>query len=154
MAREIAGVFVRLDHIADAEDVDVVLEAASEGAGDAFAAEFAAGVGVHWVNVVGVFIQWVGMVGEVFVATLREADAIDGFGGGDDDFLDAEFRGCFDDVVCGHSVDAKGLIIWDDHVAGTGCEVDYCIRGTWMLWKGEFGHVEKGGKGIKSLTAI
>ena len=47
---EKGGVFVGFDDVADAEGVDVGGgEAAGKGAGAALAAEFAEGVGVHWV---------------------------------------------------------------------------------------------------------
>ena len=54
---EVAGVFVGFDHVADAEGVDVVVEAAGEGAGEALAAQLAAGVCVRGVDVVAVFVQ-------------------------------------------------------------------------------------------------
>lgn len=49
--------------------------------------------------------------------SLRETDAVDGFGGRDDDFLDAEFGGGFDYVVGGADVCLETLGVGDEHVA-------------------------------------
>ena len=100
VAREVARILVRLDHIPNAEGVDVVVEAAREGAGDAFTTQLATGVRVHGIDVVCIFVQREGVVGDVLVATLREADAVDGFRGGDDDLFDAQLAGGLHDVVC------------------------------------------------------
>ena len=56
MLWKVPFVLVGLDHIPDAEDIDIHAEAAGECAGNALTAEFRAGVGVHWVDVVGVFV--------------------------------------------------------------------------------------------------
>jgi len=61
---------------------------------------------------------------------LREANAIGGFGAGDDDFGDAEFAGCFDYVVGCEYVASEALVVWDEHVACVGSEVDDYI---WRL---------------------
>jgi hypothetical protein len=60
---------------------------------------------------------------------LGKADSIGGFGAGDDDLFDAEFAGCFDDIVgCGY-VASEALVIWNEHVACVGCEMDDYIWG-------------------------
>jgi hypothetical protein len=93
--REIALVLVRLDDVADAQRVNVGVEAARETAGHALAAEFGNGVCVHGVHVVG-FVQREGCVVEI---ALAEADFVGGFGARNNDLFNAEFAGGFDDVV-------------------------------------------------------
>ncbi len=154
MCGEVTLVFVGFDDIPNAEDVDVVVEAAGEGAGGALATELAAGVCVHGVDVVGIFIEGEGMVGEVFVSALGETDAVDGFRGGDDDLMDAEFGRCLDDVVGRHGVDAEGFVVRHDHVSRAGGEVDYCVGWTRVLGKGILGQIEEGGEGVESLAVI
>ena len=92
---EVTFVFVRFDDVADAEGVDVGVVAAGEGAGCAFAAEFAESVGVHGVVVV-IFFKWERVV--VCVA-FGETDAVGCFGACDDDLPDAEFACRLDYVV-------------------------------------------------------
>ena len=87
---------MRLDDVPDPQGVDVYAwESPCETARAPFAAQFTRGVGIFWVVVV-VFFEREGVI--VGVA-LGEADAVCGLGARDDDFFDAEFAGCFDDVV-------------------------------------------------------
>jgi hypothetical protein len=105
--REIARVLVRLDDIADAQRVDVCVEAARETAGDALAAEFGDGIRVHGVHVVG-FVEREGGVVE---RALAETDFVGGFRGGDYDLFDAEFAGGFDDVVGACHIAAVAFVV-------------------------------------------
>lgn len=86
---------MRLYHVADAQRVDVCVEAPGEAAGNALAHEFGDGVGVHGVDV-EVLGEGEGGEGK---GALAEAYFVGGFRGGDDDFADAEFAGGFDYVV-------------------------------------------------------
>lgn len=91
--------------------------------------------------------------------TLREADAVRRFGACDDDFLDAEFASCFDDVVGAEDVAAEAFAVWDEQVPRVGCEVDYCVGfldadasgGARILVVGE---VEVGGEGVEDLAGV
>jgi hypothetical protein len=98
---------VRLDDVADAQAVYVRLEASCEAAGYTLAAELGDGVGVHRVYVEGLG-EGEGGVGE---RALAEADFVDGFGGGDYDFGDAELAGGFDDVVGAGYVAGVALVV-------------------------------------------
>jgi hypothetical protein len=120
MRGEVALVLVRLDDVADAQDIYVISEAPGEAPSGLFAADLAQRVRVHGVDVV-VFFQREGVV--VGVA-LAEADAVGCLAGGCDDFLDAEFGGGFDYVVGGGDVGAEAFVVGDEHVASVGCEVD------------------------------
>lgn len=92
---ELIGMFLWLDDRADAQAVDVnALEALSEAGGYALHTDFAGSVNVHGLGG-RVFGQ--GKVRVVDVA-FGVADAVGGDGGGEDDFLDSEFAGGFDDV--------------------------------------------------------
>jgi hypothetical protein len=106
---EVALVLVRLDDIADAQDVNIISEAPREASSGLFAADLAQSVGVHGVDVV-VFFQREGVVVGVAFA---EADAIGRLAGGCDDFLDAEFGGGFDHVVGGGDVGAEAFVVGD-----------------------------------------
>ena len=97
--RKVPRVLVRLDHVADAQRVDVDAEAARKGARDALAAELAERVAVHRVVVVGVLVEREGVVVAGSVGALAEADAVGRLAGRDDDLLDAQFAGGFDHVV-------------------------------------------------------
>lgn len=92
---EVAGVLVGFDDVADAQGVDVCVEAAGKATGYALAAELRDGVGVHRIDVC-VFDQGEGSVVEI---ALPKADLVGGLAAGDDDLLDSELTGCFDDVV-------------------------------------------------------
>ena len=61
---------------------------------------------------------------------LGEANSIGGLGAGDDDFGDAEFAGSLDDIVGCEYVASEALVVWDEHVACVGSEVDDYI---WRL---------------------
>jgi hypothetical protein len=104
---EVPRVLVRLDHVADAQRVDVGAEAPREAAGYALAAQLGDGVGVHGVDVDGLFKRE-GGVGQV---ALPETDFVGRFARGDYYFLDAEFACGFDDVVGGSGVAAVALIV-------------------------------------------
>ena len=104
---EIPRVLVRLDDIAYAQRVDVRIEAAREAACDSLAAEFANRIRVHGIDVVG-FVE---REGRIIQIALAEADFVGGFGGGDDDFADAEFAGGFDDVVGACCVASVALVV-------------------------------------------
>lgn len=150
MTGEIALVLVRLNDVTDPEDVNVVSVPAGKSAGGALAADFAQRVRVHGVDVV-VFLEGEGVV--VCIA-LREADAVGGFGACSYDFADAEFRGRFDDVVGGCDVCFKAFVVWDNHVARVGCEVDYHV---WRRFGGAVGVaclVVVGGEGVEDLAAV
>lgn len=147
---------MRLDDIPNAQSVDIrAREPAREAAAAAFAAELARGVGVHGVAVVVLFQR----EGVVVGVALREADAVGSFGAGDDDFLDAEFAGGFDDVVGAEDVAAEAFAVRDEHVARVGGEVD---DGIWRLdWYGGgvagigvVVDVEVGGEGVEDLAGV
>lgn len=93
---EIRLILMRLDHVPDAQRVDVrAREASREPARAPLPAQLAGRVGVHRVAVV-VLLE--GKLVVVCVA-LRETDAVRGFAARNDDLLDAQLAGRFDDVV-------------------------------------------------------
>lgn len=124
---KVSLVLVGFNHISDSQNVDIaVVEAAGERSCGLFAADLGQGVCVHGIDIV-VFLQRERVV--IGIA-LGKADSIGGFRAGDDDFGDAEFAGCFDDIVgCGY-VASEAFVVWDEHVAGVGCKVDDYI---WRL---------------------
>lgn len=85
---------------------------------------------------------------------LGKANAVGGFGAGDDDFGDAEFAGCFDYVVgCGY-VASEAFVVWDEHVACVGCKVD-----DYIWWLGHLilvvtSEVVMRGESIEDLAAV
>lgn len=149
IAREIARILVRLDHIADAQRIDIHAVAAGETARGALAAQLGGGVRVGGIDVV-VLVEGEGVVVGVAVG---EADAVDGLGAGDDDFAHAELAGGFDDVVGAEDVAAEGFAVRDEHVAGVGGEVDDGVGGAGGVGEGVFGHGEEGGEGVEGLAA-
>jgi hypothetical protein len=98
---------MRLHHIAYSQCVNVGGETTRKAAGNALAAEFGNGVGVHGVYVVG-FVE--GERGVVEIA-LAEADFVGCFGGGYYYLSNAEFTGGFDDVVGGGYVAAVAFVV-------------------------------------------
>lgn len=148
---EVSFVLVGFDYVADAQDVNVaVVKAAGERSCGLFAADLGQGVGVHGIDIV-VLLEWERVV--IGIA-LGKANAIGGFRAGDDDFGNAEFAGCFDDIVgCGH-VASEALVVWDEHVACVGCKVDDYI---WRLRDLIFvvaGKVVVRCEGIEHLTTV
>jgi hypothetical protein len=127
--REVARILMRLNHVTNAQGIDVSVEAARKAAGHALAAEFGNRVCVHGVYVVG-FVEWKGGVVE---RALAETDFVGGFGGGDDDFLDAEFTGGFDDVVGAGYVAAVAFIVLGRVSMGCGKVEGGSRTGTSML---------------------
>lgn len=117
---EISGVLMRLDDISNSESVDVALETAGECSCGLLAADLGESVGVHGVDIV-ILLQWEGVVVGI---SLGEADAVSGLAACNDDLLDAELAGCFNDVVCGSHVRCKAFVVWNKHVTSVGCEVD------------------------------
>jgi hypothetical protein len=87
---EFLRMFIWLDDCADTQAVDVyALEALGETVGDAFHADFAGCVDVHGLSGGGFGEREVGVVDGAFGVGY----AVGGDGGGEDDFLDAEFAG-------------------------------------------------------------
>ena len=127
VCRKVLLILMRLDHVSDPKSVDVVAESAGKGSCCALATEFAQSVTVHGVNVV-IFFQGKGVV--IGIA-LGEADAVGGFGTGDENLLDPELGCGFDDVVGRSHIGSEALVVWYQHVAGVGGEVDHDIWGTW-----------------------
>lgn len=140
---EIGAVLFGGDDVADDEGVDVGVEAAGEGAGDAFSAQLAAGVGVHGVAVVGVFVQGEGGVGQLVVGTLGETDPIRSLGRGDHNPLYPEFARRFDHVVRRQHIAPERLAVRYQHVARVCGEVDHRVRHPRVLREGVFRHVEE-----------
>ncbi|KAI7506393.1 UDP-glucose 4-epimerase [Hortaea werneckii] len=147
---EVAGVLVRLDHVADGERVDVVAVAPVEGARRALAAQLRQRVRVHRVAVVVLLQREAGVVGLAF----GEADAVGGLGRRDDDLLHAQLRAGFDDVVRGRDVLLEALVVRNQQVAGDGAEVDDDIR--WAFGIALFVAIEVvvGGQGIVDLATV
>ena len=145
-----AAVLVRLDDVANAQRVDVGLEAHGEGARGLFVDHLGQAVAVHGVDVI-VLLQR--EVLEVLLA-LGEADAVGGLAGGHDDLADAEFHGGFDDVVGPHDIDPVGLVVGVDQHARDGGEVNHRVdrpgRGTFL----EAGEPEVGGQGVHDLAGL
>ena len=87
----------------------ICIEASSETPGDALAAQLRDGVCVH-----GIYVQrLLEREGDVVDVALAEADFVCGFAACDDDFLDAEFAGGFDDVVCALDVAGVAFVVGD-----------------------------------------
>jgi hypothetical protein len=129
VCRKVARVLMRLNHVTNAQGIDVSVEAARKAAGHALAAEFGNRVRVHGVYVVG-FVEREGGVVE---RALAETDFVGGFGGGDDDFLDAEFAGGFDDVVGAGYVAAVAFVVLGRVSMGCGKVEGGSRTGTSML---------------------
>lgn len=91
---EVSLILVRLDDVPDSQRVDVDAVSAGERASGLFATDLGQGVRVHGVDVV-VFFEREGVV---VVVSLGKADAIGSLGTRDDDLLDSQFAGCFDDL--------------------------------------------------------
>lgn len=90
----------------------------------------------------------------VVCVTLREADSICGFGARDDDLGNTEFAGSFDNIVGCCYIASEALIVWNQHVASIGCEVDDHIWRLRHLWFVITGKVVVSGKGVEDLTAV
>lgn len=138
------------DDGADSENVDVCFWIAErEGLGNAFHAEFGGGVGVHG-------CCW-GLLGDrerrVVDIAFGIADTIGGDAACEDDFLDSEFAGGFDDVVAAHGIYAKEFVVGYEHGAGDACEMDYGVRGLERFLEG-LADVEVAGKAVESLGSI
>lgn len=144
---------MRLDHVADAQGVDVgPVEAPREAARHALAAQLGEGVAVHRVAVVRVLVEREGVV--VGVA-LREAHAVHGLARRDDDLAHAELAGRLDDVVSRLRVGGVHGVVGDEHVAGERGEVDDGVgRGGGAGRVVVAGEVEVGGEGVEDLAAV
>lgn len=94
MSWEVSLILVRLDDVSDSQRVDVYAVSAGERASGLFATDLGQGVRVHGIDVV-VFFEREGVV---VVVSLGKADAIGSLGTGDDDLLDSQFAGRFDDL--------------------------------------------------------
>lgn len=91
---EVSLILVRLDDVPDSQRVDVDAVSAGERACGLFATDLGQGVRVHGVDVV-IFFEREGVV---VVVSLGKADAIGSLGTCDDDLLDSQFAGRFDDL--------------------------------------------------------
>lgn len=90
---------------------------------------------------------------------LGEADTVGSFRAGNDDFLDAEFAGRFDHIVCAEDVATEAFAVWHEEISGIGCEVDHCVgflnadaagaAGVLVV-----GKVEVGGEGVVDLAGV
>jgi hypothetical protein len=58
----------------------------------------------------------------IVVFTLGEADTTCRLRRCDNDFLYAQFAGCFDDVVSAHDIRTEVFVVGDEHVACIGCK--------------------------------
>lgn len=103
------------------------------------------------VDIVGIFVQWERVI---LIIALSETDAIGRLRRCDDDFLNAQFASCFDDVVGAHNIAAETFVVRHDHVSGIRGEMDHSVWRTGVLGQAVFVHVEKRGQGIHSLTAV
>lgn len=91
---EVSLILVRLDDVPDSQRVDVDAVSAGESASSLFATDLGQGIRVHGVDVV-VFFEREGVV---VVVSLGKADTIGSLGTRDDDLLDSQFAGRFDDL--------------------------------------------------------
>ena len=95
----------------------------------------------------------------VFSIALRETHAVSCFGAGNDDFLDAEFAGGFDDIVCAQDVAPEAFTVWDKEIAGICCKMNHGIRffdtdtsrATRVLVVRK---MEMGGEGVENLAGV
>ncbi len=123
-------------HSADAQTVNIdwfphCAEALLEARADALHAYFGGGVDVHG-------LCWRGFCdGEVREGSVPfgVGDAVDRDGGGEDEFFDAQFAGCFYDGVGAEGVDAEGFVVgdavwlrdaWGVLVGGRGIVIEIC----------------------------
>ena len=84
---EVFRIFVGFDDVADAQGVNVRAGAPGKAAGGLLIDHFGQGVAVGWVYVVVLFFEGQRVRVDLPVS---KANAIGGFAGGDDDFVDPE----------------------------------------------------------------
>ena len=149
IGREV-GVFMRLDHVADAQRVDVGAVAHGESAGGFLVHQFGQAVAVHRITVV-IFFQREGMV---ILVPFGKADAIGGFGTGEDHFGHAQFHRGFDHVVGADGILREGGVVGVEHHPRHGCEMHDGIGG--LRWRAVVVAVKTkmGGQGVENLAAV
>ena len=148
---KVAGVFVGLNDVADDEGIDVDGESASKGASNAFAGELAAGICIHGISVIVIFVQW---EGDVVVVTLAEAYAIGGFTTGNDNLFHTQLARRLDYIVRAHDIGSERFAVRHNHVASIGGKMDDCVRRAWMFGQCILVHGEEGRQGIEGLCSI
>ncbi len=141
---------MRLDHVADAQRVNVGLVTHGEGAGGLLVADLGEAVGVHRIDVV-ILLEREGM--EVLVA-LGEADAVGGLARGDHDLAHAELHRRFDHVVGAGDVRGEGDVVGLDQHARDGGEMHDRVGRARRTAIVEAGEVGMGGERVERLAVV
>lgn len=117
-------VFVRLDHIADTQSIDVEATAALECPGGFLVQHLGEAVTVHGIDIV-VLLQWQHL-GIDFA--IGKADAVCGFGRREDYLADSQFHRRLDDVVSAERIDLESYVVGIDQNTRNSSKMNHRIE--------------------------
>lgn len=156
VAWKIQVILMRFNDTPNPQSIDIrSREPTGKAAGTCFTTKLARRIRILWIIVV---ILFQGEIMEISIA-LRETDAVCCFGAGNDDFLDADFAGGFNDIVCAQDVAPEAFAVWDKEIASICCKMNHGIgffdtdtsRATRVLVVGK---MEMGGEGVEDLAGV
>ncbi|MCY1306712.1 hypothetical protein D9M70_565860 [compost metagenome] len=111
---------MRLDHIANAQGIDVGAASQCKGARGLFVDDFGECVAIHRVDVIVLVERKITRVSRL----VGENEAVGRLTRCDDDLADAKLHRRLDDIVGAHRIDAKELVVGGDQDARDRGKVD------------------------------